>query len=107
VSTDFDVCCDRCRLVMHAGQRYADGSHSFGYSSKDEPGRAIVARFTFVHAYHGPVRVVVSDTFAHKLSDGYKRLDDDDPKEFERAMDSAAQAVAESSLAEKGASPNG
>lgn len=94
MSTDFDVCCDKCRLAMHVGQRYASGGYSFGYSSKDDAGRAFVARFTFEHAYHGPVRIVVSDTTEHKPSDDYLRLHADEPENFERAMAAAAQALA-------------
>jgi hypothetical protein len=64
---------------MHAGQRYAGGQHpySFGYHSTDADGQHAVAKFAFEHAYHGRIRIVISDVAEKRPSDEYKRIEID------------------------------
>jgi hypothetical protein len=77
VSTDYDIVCDACGLSMHAGQRSAGDSYSFGYGKDDEACRSIVARFAFEHAYHGPggVRIELADVAEARPSDNYVRIE--------------------------------
>ena len=78
MSTDYDIVCDTCRVQMHAGQRCAINEFSFGYSTGDSEGQEAVAKFAFEHAYHGTIRILLSDVVEERPSDKYRRIEHED-----------------------------
>lgn len=81
MSVDYNAVCDTCRVKIHAGQHMA-GAASFGYGSRDDSGRRLVASFVFAHAWHGVgVRIEVADVAKTRPSDSYELIDLDERAE--------------------------
>lgn len=61
MSTDFDFECHTCKRAVHAGQRMALNSYSFGYGSGDTAGSKFVAEWAMrCAAERHDVRLVVA-----------------------------------------------